>query len=171
MLFLVLLNKWPRLYSSLSTSTGRRQNWMKMMTTWLLLIGHFLEHLTPIFVPFWKKWGGRALLHSLVLHEKLCTLVAILQFLHTFLICSTTTITTSIWLFIFGSVDWFCKLVRVLMQLVEFDPWAIIMIKWTNVELYCIVKVYRLDESRKSLKTLVGVLSNWGGWDQGLGFS
>jgi len=36
------------------------------------------------------------------------------------------------------------------------------MIKWTNVELYVIVKVYRLDESRKSLKTLVGILSNLG---------
>jgi hypothetical protein len=45
------------------------------------------------------------------------------------------------------------------------------MIKWTNVELYVIVKVYRLDESRKSLKTLVGILSNLGVWDQGLGFS
>jgi hypothetical protein len=45
------------------------------------------------------------------------------------------------------------------------------MIKWTNVELYVIVKVYRLDECRKSLKTLVGILSNLGVWDQGLGFS
>jgi hypothetical protein len=45
------------------------------------------------------------------------------------------------------------------------------MIEWTNVGLYVIVKVYRLDESRKSPKTLVGILSNLRVWDQGLGFS
>ncbi len=57
---------------------------------------------------------------------------------------------------------WFCKLVRVLMQLVEFDPWAIIMIKWTNVELYVIVRVISPERVLKLL------LVYWVIWEYGI---